>query len=130
MSTVDDIARRCIDDLWTNGRRYGVLIGTLRRSGRSGIETRRAVLQQIDSLARDVLEGLASGALSPYTARAAVDRAGFATALRLSETPAEMAAQLTEAFRSGDNAWTDCSPDSGPVAVLKCWPDPSHPKIT
>lgn len=67
--------------------------------------------------------------MEPDAARAQAEEAGFGSALRVAESPAELAEQLAEAFRNGDNVWVDCSADGGPVLYLKCWYDPSHTKI-
>ena len=41
----------------------------------------------------------------------------------------ELAVHLAEVVRSGDNVWTDCSPDGDTVLYLRWWSDPSHPRL-
>jgi hypothetical protein len=138
--SADEFARRCAEQVWPAGCRYAVVTSTLRRPGRgrsaSGTnrggwraEDRPPVLARLDALAAEVVRGLASGSLSGGEARARVAEAGFAGCVRVAGSVGELAEQLAEVVRSGDNAWTDCSPDGGAVVYLRWWSDPSHPRV-
>ena len=135
----DEAARRVAEQAWSSGCRYAVVASTLRRPGRGRSaaasnrggwrdETRRSVLARLDELAAEVVRGLASGTLTGDEARGRVAAAGFAGAIRVAESVDQLAGHLAEVMRSGDNIWTDCSPDGGAVVYLRWWSDPSHPR--
>jgi hypothetical protein len=138
---ISELARQYAAQAWSSDCRYVVVTATLRRPGRGQsndsankngwrIETRRLVLSSLDGLAAEVVQELASGACTGEETKARIAKAGFADAIRIAASEEELTGHLADVMRSGDNVWTDCSPDSGGVLYMRWWFDSSHPRHT
>jgi len=138
--SADEVARRCVAESWSPATRYALVTSTLRVTGRGQsatgsnrggwrVEERPAVLARLEKVAAELVRGLASGDLAVDEARDCLAESGFASAIRFAATADELAAQLTEVLRVGDNVWVDCSPVRGGVIYQRWWADPSHPRV-
>lgn len=138
--TSEEYARQCAEQVWLTDCRYGVVTATVRRPGKNRsatganhdgwrAEDRPSVLARLDRVVAEIVRGLMLDDLSPEEARERAADAGFAGAIYISESVDELSTHLTNILESGDNVWTDCSPDGGKVVYLRWWSDPSHPRL-